>query len=76
MYIPSTSFSSALFALSFSICTASSASASASLAFLGATTLATRSYTSMALTHLHSPSQAVDADLITSGLKSGFVQYL
>lgn len=39
-------------------------------------TLATLSYTSIALTHLHSPSQAADACLTMSGSKSLFVIYL
>lgn len=65
--LPRIVFSSARFSLSFAICMASSPSASASFAFLGATTLATRSYTSIARTHLQRPSHAVEADLMTSG---------
>ena len=39
-------------------------------------TLATLSYTSMARTHLHRPSQALDTFTITSGVKSGLGMYL
>ena len=59
-----------LLALSFFICTANSFSASASLIFLGATTLITRSYTSIALTHLHRPSHAFEAFFTIDGSKS------
>ncbi|KAL0617694.1 hypothetical protein AAY473_014560 [Plecturocebus cupreus] len=66
-----TSFSSARFWFSFCICAFSFPSASLSRSRLGATTLATRSYTSKALTHLHRPSQADDTFLMTAGWNSG-----
>lgn len=65
-----TSWSCARFSFSLSICWLSSASASASLAFLGPTILMTRSYTSMARTHLHSPSHALDTFFTICGWKS------
>ena len=52
-----------------------SASATLSAAFLGATTLATLSYESMAHTHLHSPSAALDALAALAGVKSGLQVY-
>ena len=45
-------------------------SASLSRAFLGATTFATRSYISIAITHLHKPSAAEDAFEIFIGSNS------
>ena len=50
-------------------------SATLSAAFLGATTFATRSYTSIAQIHLHMPSHADDAFAIFSGVKSSFGMY-
>jgi len=71
-----TSLSCLRLALSLVIWVASSASAAASLSFLGATTLMTRSYTSSARTHLHRPSHALDAFFTNDGSKSGFDMYL
>lgn len=51
------------------------ASASASLACFGATTLATFSYLSIACTHLHMPSAALEAFFATSGVKAGSLVY-
>ena len=55
--------------------TANSPSAPFNFIFFGATTLATLSYLSIATTHLHRPSAAVDAVLILTGSNSGFVTY-
>lgn len=52
-----------------------SLSAISSLAFLGATSLATTSYMSMAMIHLHRPSAAEEALATTLGLKSLFGRY-
>ena len=73
--LSSTSLSAAFLASRSAETSLNSASASASLARLGATSLATRSYTSMAHTHEHNPCAALDAFLITSGSKSGLVVY-
>jgi len=73
---PLTSWSCLRLALSFFIWLFSSACASASFSFFGATTLITRSYTSSARTHLHRPSQAFDAFFTSDGSKSGFDIYL
>ena len=58
-----------------SIATASFCSDSLSLIFLGATTRATLSYRSIAITHLHRPSAAVEAVLILAGSNSGLDVY-
>jgi hypothetical protein len=55
--------------------TANFSSDSFSLTFLGATTLATFSYLSIAITHLHKPSAAVEAVLILAGSNSGLSVY-
>jgi hypothetical protein len=52
------------------------ASAAASMARLGATSLATRSYVSIARTQQHRPKAAWLAFLIWSGTKPSFVMYL
>ena len=55
-----------------SMATRYSSSATLSAAFLGATTLATASYLSSAITHLQRPSHARDACRMRSGTNSGF----
>ena len=70
-----TSLSSACLMLSAAMTELYVPSASASAAFLGATTLATLSYESMAHTHLHSPSAALEALAALAGVKSGLHVY-
>mmetsp|Transcript_14878 Transcript_14878/g.35910 ORF Transcript_14878/g.35910 Transcript_14878/m.35910 type:complete len:233 (+) Transcript_14878:441-1139(+) len=65
------SFSSSCLILSAAMIVEYSSSASASASFLGSTNLATLSYESMAHTHLHSPSAALDALAALAGVKSG-----
>mmetsp|Transcript_3023 Transcript_3023/g.9074 ORF Transcript_3023/g.9074 Transcript_3023/m.9074 type:complete len:236 (-) Transcript_3023:8428-9135(-) len=70
-----TSLSSACLTARPFIASAYSPSATLSVSFFGATTLATRSYISIARTHLQRPSHAEDALAIFSGKKSSLVQY-
>lgn len=49
-------------------------SACAKACFFGATTLATLSYLTIAMTHLHNPSAAVEAVFTLSGSKFSFVK--
>mmetsp|Transcript_24182 Transcript_24182/g.45892 ORF Transcript_24182/g.45892 Transcript_24182/m.45892 type:complete len:318 (+) Transcript_24182:74-1027(+) len=68
-------FSSDCFKRSPFITSSYPASATASSAFLGATTLATTSYLSIAHTHLHNPFAASDALAAFSGVKLSSVMY-
>ena len=74
--LSSTALSAAFFCASSADTSAYSASAFASCARLGATSLATRSYVSIARTQQHSPKAACDAFLTRSGTKASFVMYL
>mmetsp|Transcript_27175 Transcript_27175/g.68385 ORF Transcript_27175/g.68385 Transcript_27175/m.68385 type:complete len:285 (+) Transcript_27175:3257-4111(+) len=71
-----TSFRSASLAPSSFITSSYSACAISRLARLGATTLATLSYESMAHTHLHMPSAALEALAALVGVKSGLEVYV
>mmetsp|Transcript_17165 Transcript_17165/g.65041 ORF Transcript_17165/g.65041 Transcript_17165/m.65041 type:complete len:294 (-) Transcript_17165:5398-6279(-) len=70
----STFLRAACFSASLACVTSSLPLASASAAFFGATTLATRSYLSMATTQAHMPLAAMDAWPARSSLKSSLVR--
>ena len=70
-----TFFNSSCFTPNIAIVSSNSFSLDANFFLFGSTTLATRSYASIALIHLHKPKAATLALLILSGSNSGLFTY-
>mmetsp|Transcript_41524 Transcript_41524/g.94563 ORF Transcript_41524/g.94563 Transcript_41524/m.94563 type:complete len:309 (-) Transcript_41524:1212-2138(-) len=74
--LSSTALRRSCFTLRSAIMTERSSSAFFSISRFGSTTLATRSYTSIARTHLQRPVAALDCFSMTAGMNSGFATYV